>query len=80
MRKIRKAVADFLFGTAGLIIMNAVLSLVIYPWLGNRLGAAAQGRILYYTALAALLASTFGSGANYGRMKVYADERETVNG
>ena len=76
----KKIVSDFLFGTAGLVIMNAVLSLLVYPYLGRTLGAEGQGRILYYTSLMSLLASTFGSGANYGRMKIYAKERKTHNG
>ena len=78
--KKKKVISDFLFGTAGLVIMNAVLSLLVYPYLGKTLGAEGQGRILYYTSLMSLLASTFGSGANYGRMKIYASERKTNNG
>lgn len=76
----KKVFTDFLYGTAGLIVMNAVLSLGVYPFLGRTLGAEAQGKILYYTALMSLLASTFGSGANYGRMKIFSSERKTENG
>ena len=78
--KKKKVISDFLFGTAGLVIMNAVLSLLVYPYLGRTLGAEGQGRILYYTSLMTLLASTFGSGANYGRMKIFSSERKTHNG
>ena len=78
--KKKKVISDFLFGTAGLVVMNAVLSLLVYPYLGRTLGAEGQGRILYYTSLMTLLASTFGSGANYGRMKIFSSERKTHNG
>lgn len=64
----------------GLIAMNAVLSLAVYPYIGNHFGAAFQGRILFFTALMNLLAGGFGSAANYGRMKVYSNEGETENG
>ena len=39
-----------------------------------------QGKILYFASVMGLLASSFGSGANYARMKVHAEEGTTVNG
>ncbi|MBQ6036851.1 MAG: hypothetical protein IJL43_06005 [Lachnospiraceae bacterium] len=64
----------------GLAAMNAVLSLLVYPMIERRLGIELQGKVLFFMSLASLMAGAFGSGANYGRMKVYAEERDTVNG
>ena len=78
--KQKRFFTDLLYGAAGLVAMNAVLSLLVYPMLERRLGIGMQGRVLFFMSLANLFAGTFGSGANYGRMKVYAKERKTVNG
>ena len=80
MRKFGKIFTDLVYGVIGLVIMNAVLSLLVNPYLGRTLGAAAQGKILFFTSLASLLAGSFGSAANYGRLKIYAEERSTENG
>ena len=69
-----------MLGLIGLGVMNAVMSLVINPYISHNYGAEFHGRILYYTSLAALMAATFGNGANYGRLKIYNDERSTENG
>ena len=73
-------VLNFIYSVIGLVVMNGVMSLVVQPFFGRELGAAFQGRILYYNALAGLMASTFGCGANYGRMKVHSTGEKTVNG
>ena len=80
MERFKKIITDFIYGSLGLAAMNAVLNLVVYPMLGRTLGAAMQGRILFFTSLAGLAGATFGSGANYGRLKIFSDERETENG
>jgi len=71
---------NFSLGTVGLVVMNAVLSFVVYPYIGNTLGAAMQGKILFFTSLMALLAGSFGSAANYGRLKIHREEKESQNG
>ena len=80
MRKTGRVLWDFVSGAVGLFVMNAVLSFAVNPYLGNTLGAANQGRILYYSSLTALMGATFGSGANYGRMKVHSSGEKTENG
>ena len=59
--------------------MNMVLSLGVYPFLQRRLGEEGQGRMLFFTAIMGLAASAFGSGINYGRMKM-STRHKTVNG
>ena len=80
VKKAGRYIWDFVSGAIGLFVMNAVLSLAVNPYLGNTLGAANQGRILYYSSLTALMGATFGSGANYGRMKVHSAGEKTENG
>lgn len=79
MKKILSFVKDFILGAIGLIVLNAAMSLLVMPTIERTLGAEFQGRVLYYTSLASYLAS-IGFGLNYGRMKIYAEERETKNG
>ena len=69
-----------MLGLIGLGVMNAVMSLVVNPFISHSYGAEFHGRILYYTSLAALMAASLGNGANYGRLKIYNDERSTENG
>ncbi len=80
MKKGKRFTIDFIYGTIGLVAMNAVTSLLVYPFLERSLGADMQGRILFFTSLAALLAGGFGSAANYGRLKVQTEEGQTKNG
>lgn len=69
-----------MLGAIGLVVMNGILSLVIYPFIKDSLGADAHGKVLFYTAIMNLLAGSFGSAANYARLKVLSKERETKNG
>ena len=78
--KLKQFVRDYIFGAGGLVIMTGVVSFAVYPTIGRVLGIEEQGRILFYMAVAGLLASTFGSGANYARMRHYAEEGTTKNG
>ena len=80
MEKLKKIIKDFLFGSAGLLWMNGVLSLIVYPFISELFGAAGQGKILFFMAIASLMAGSFGSGAAYVRLKIYSEEQRTVNG
>ncbi|MBO4411023.1 MAG: hypothetical protein J5794_02415 [Lachnospiraceae bacterium] len=71
---------NYVFSAAGLILMTGITSLVVYPFIERELGIEAQGGVLFYMALAGLFASVFGTGANYARMKHYAEEGTSVNG
>lgn len=80
MKQGKRIITDTMLGTIGLVVMNAVLSLVVYPFLGGRIGAEAQGKVLFFTSVANLLAGTFGSAANYARLKIFSEKRKTENG
>ncbi|MBQ1376678.1 MAG: hypothetical protein IIY77_01790 [Lachnospiraceae bacterium] len=79
-KKIKDFLSDLFFSASGLVFMNAVISFLIYPMIRKLEGSAFQGRVLFFVSLANLAAGAFGSGANYGRMKIYAEERRSENG
>ncbi len=76
---LKRFTGDLLYGIVSLVVMNMVLSLGVYPYLNRQLGDDGQGRMLFFTALMGLVASAFGSGINYGRMKA-STRHETKNG
>ncbi len=48
--------------------MNGVLQLFMYPYLTKKMGEGPFGDVLTLLAVVSILATTFGSGANYSRM------------
>ncbi|MBQ4001619.1 MAG: hypothetical protein II601_04465, partial [Lachnospiraceae bacterium] len=80
MKKGKAILKDTILSGIGLLFMNAVLSLIVYPRIGQTMGAEYQGRVLFFTSFAGLLASAFGGGANYGRLKIFSRDKETRNG
>ena len=80
MKKGKAILKDTVLSGIGLLAMNAVLSLIVYPRIGETMGAEYQGRVLFFTSFAGLLASAFGCGANYGRLKIFSRDKETKNG
>ena len=80
MKKGKAILKDTVLSGIGLLAMNAVLSLIVYPRIGQTMGAEYQGRVLFFTSFGGLLASAFGCGANYGRLKIFSRDKETRNG
>ena len=75
---LKRFAADFIYGVVGLVILNGVLVLV-NAYLNRALGDDGQGKVLFYTSIMGLMASAFGCGANYARMKI-STEHKTENG
>ncbi len=75
-----KTFKDLLLSGLGTAFMTAVLQLVVYKVIESRVGSDGLGCVQFFTALALLLAGTFGSAANYGRLKVQTEEKHTENG
>lgn len=59
---------DLIYSVAALVCMNGVLQLAVYPYLSYKMGAAAFGIVLSLLAVVSIMASTFGTGANYARV------------
>lgn len=67
---IKRFALDFLYGTVALVALNGVITFFVYPFINRTLGNEANGQVLFFTAIMGLMASAFGSGANYARMKI----------
>lgn len=80
MKKAKAFITDLFFSASGLIAMNACISFLIYPLIYRQLGTSMQGRVLFFVSLANLIAGSFGSGANYGRMKIFSRYKKSYNG
>lgn len=79
MNKAKGMAMDIVFSVAGIAALNGVIQLVVYPYLNRTVGTAEFGKLLYYIAIATVIASSFGTGAGNARM-VESTKRETKNG
>ena len=59
---------DFMYSMMGLVVMNGVIQLALYPFLSKQLGTDEFGVVLTLISLIAIMGSTFGTAANYSRM------------
>lgn len=66
--KIKGLTGDFLYSMMGLVAMNGVIQVVLYPFFNQRLGAERFGVVLTLLSVVAIMGSTFGTAANYSRM------------
>lgn len=79
MRSKKKMLADSAYSVLGLVFMNAVLQLAVYPIWERRLGAETLGDILYLISLMSVFAVSMGVSVGYARMRksVSAKTRNT---
>lgn len=79
MRSKKKMLADSAYSVLGLVFMNAVLQLAVYPIWERRLGAEKLGDILYLISLMSVFAVSMGVSVGYARMRksVSAKTRNT---
>ena len=79
MRSKKKMLADSAYSVSGLVFMNAVLQLAVYPIWERRLGAETLGDILYLISLMSVFAVSMGVSVGYARMRksVSAKTRNT---
>ncbi len=66
--KLKGFTGDFLYSMAGLVALNGVLQLLVYPYLNRQMGPDAFGEVLTLLSLVAIMGSSFGTAANYSRM------------
>lgn len=69
MRSKKKMLADSAYSVLGLVFMNAVLQLAVYPIWERRLGAETLGDILYLISLMSVFAVSMGVSVGYARMR-----------
>lgn len=68
LEKIKGITGDLIYSVLGLVAMNGVIQLVLYPFFNSSLGSEQFGNVLTMISLVAIMGSTFGTAANYSRM------------
>ena len=63
--KLKGITGDFMYSMMGLIVMNGVIQLALYPFLSKKLGTDEFGVVLTLISLISIMGSTFGTAANY---------------
>lgn len=77
MNRLKKLSRDFLYSMLGIVVMNAVIQLVVYPFLNHKMGAEVFGDVLSLLSLIAIMSGTFGTATNYSRMLLHVKNRDT---
>lgn len=77
MNKLKQVSKDFIYSMLGIVAMNAMIQLVIYPFLTDRMGAEAFGDVLSLLSLIAIMSGTFGTACNYSRMLLRVKKQDT---
>ncbi len=68
MKRLTSYSLDLTYSVAAVVCMHGMLQLVVYPYLSFKMGAAEFGIALSLLAVVSIMASTFGTGANYARV------------
>ncbi len=63
-----RGLKDLVLSVLGLVAMNGVIQLLLYPGINRALGEERYGDILSMLAVVSVLATAIGTGANYARM------------
>jgi|LSQX01.2.fsa_nt_gb O-antigen/teichoic acid export membrane protein len=73
----KKLTGDFMFSVIGLVIYYVAIQFLIYPQIKAQLGSEGYGNVLFYISFISIMASTLGTAANYSRMILSSDKRDT---
>ncbi len=80
LKKYKKQIGDSAWSLAGLVLMNAVAQIVVFPLYARKFGNVGYGDLQYLMAYVNILTVSIGSAANYARMVSPPDEREENGG
>ena len=80
LKRYKNQIGDSIFSLAGLVIMNAVAQIVVFPLCARRFGEVGYGNLQYLMAYINVLTVSVGSAANYARMVAPAEERTQNSG
>ena len=80
LKRYKNQIGDSIFSLAGLVIMNAVAQIVVFPLCARRFGEVGYGNLQYLMAYINVLTVSVGSAANYARMVAPAEERVKNSG
>ena len=79
MKEKKRYLSDLIYSIMGLVVMNGVIQVVLYPYLTKQMGADRFGDVLSLISVVAIMGTTFGTAANYSRV-VSATKRKIQNG
>lgn len=74
--RFKNITGDLLYSMMGLVVMNGVIQLLLYPYLNRQLGAEQFGSVLSLLSIVAIMGATFGTAANYSRMVCHTKGKE----
>ena len=80
LKKYRSQLGDSLWSIGGLVLMNAIAQIALYPFLAKQLGEVGYGEMQYLLAYINIVTVSVGIAANYARMTSPAGERLQYNG
>ena len=80
IQKYKAQLGDSMWSILGLVLMNAMAQIAVYPLLNRVLGASGYGDVQYLMAYINIITVTVGYAANLARMTAPAEERERTNG
>ena len=80
LRKYKSQLGDSAWSVCGLVLMNVVAQLVMFPLLRSTYGAQGYGDIQYLMAYVNMITTTVGTAAGLTRMLLPAEARERNSG
>ncbi len=75
----KRYLSDLIYSILGLVVMNGVIQMVLYPYLNKQMGEERFGDVLSLISIVAIMGTTFGTAANYSRV-VSTTKRKVENG
>ena len=76
--KLKVFAGDLIYSLIGLLVFNGVMQVLIYPRMTVLMGAESWGVVLTIISAASIVATSFGTGANYSRMVVSTKQTEVA--
>ncbi len=75
----KRYLSDLIYSILGLVVMNGVIQMILYPYLNKQMGEERFGEVLSLISVVAIMGTTFGTAANYSRV-VSTTKRKVENG
>lgn len=73
---IKSFAGDLSYSILALVLLNGIIQLLMYPYLSRQMGADSFGVVLSILSVISIVATSFGTGANYSRMVVSTKQKE----
>ena len=80
LKKYKNQIGDSIFSIMGLVLMNAVAQIVVFPLYARQFGEVGYGELQYLMAFVNVITVSAGCAANYARMTAPEAGRHENNG